>query len=156
MSDDYEGEPYLSPEARKELALAMKRPPPEDSELVKLLKEMIASGHAMEAAEYAKLLAYTEALDARAALLVLSDAILNPEKLKRKRGDKFTSRVTLEKLTRERAIAQKVQAARDATKARSRGGRKKHVENALEKIGTDPKLGTSIGTAKRAYYKHKA
>lgn len=150
MEDD---EPYLSPAARAELDKLINQPPPADSYVVQQLKSMIAAGHSMEAAEHAKLLAYSEAVDAHAMVLVLADAILNP--VKRKRGDKFNSRLTLEKLSRQAALARLVENAIDESKSRSRGGRKKHVAKALKKVGQDMKLGTSAGTAKRSYYAHK-
>lgn len=154
MSQESDDEFYLSQEAQAALRSATSQSSQEDSDTIKALKEMVANGHSMEAAIYAKLLAYSGAMDSRAALIVLAEAILNP--VKRRRGDKFNSRMTLEKLVREDANARAVESAVAASKERSRGGRKKHVAKALAKIGKDSKRATSVGSVKRAYYKHKS
>jgi hypothetical protein len=127
--------------------------PPARSAL-QTVQTLIAEGHAMEAAEYARMAAYALPEDeARAMLCALANAILDP--VPRKRGDKFVSRETFEKLAIEVETADKVRDAIETHKLRSRPGRKTHVVPALDKVAKDPKSAISTSTAKRRYYKHK-
>lgn len=104
--------------------------------------EMIAEGHAMEAAEWVKLVAHViPEADARALLHVLADAILDPPK--RARGDKFVNRPSFERFVKEVSLADKV---------REKGVK---VTAAIDLVGQDKQNATSPGTVKRSYYKQK-
>ena len=161
MSQDHDDGEYMTPEAWAELGRQLaSQPPREDSEFVRLMRSMIANGHLMEAAEYAKSMMYVPVADLRGMLAVLADAIIDPSTPKRKRGDKYSNRMTFEKLVAEVTLAKKVRdaiSAREArtNKAHSKKVRNRNVENALLDVAKDRKLGTSVGTAKRRYYKHK-
>lgn len=107
----------------------------------KIAKDMVAEGHSMEAAEYAKVVAHVlPEAEVRALLHVLADAILSP--VPRKRGDKFVNRSTFEKLAEEVATVGKVR----------KSGKK--VTAAFDFVGQDERNSTSPGTVKRRYYKH--
>lgn len=118
-------------------------------------KNLIANGKAMEAAEYSKEMAFSTGLsefDLRILVCILSDAILTP--VPRKRGDKFANRQTVEKLHAQILLAREVAAEVEKSKKQPRR-KPKPVTTALESVGRNPKNASSVGTAKRAYYKHK-
>lgn len=107
---------------------------------IDLVKEMIAEGHTLEAAEWAKLMANVlPENEARALLLVLADAILNP--VPRRRGDKFAGGRKFEKFVGELVLSNAIS---DSGKTRTA---------AFDLVGA--KHNKSGGTAKRLYYKHK-
>lgn len=116
-------------------------------------RNLIASGKAMEAAEYAKeRVGSLPEFDLRVLVGMLADAILQPTP--RKRGDKFANRQTIQKLHNEIVLSRAV--AVDIEKKKKQPRRNaKPVISALEGVGKNPKNATSVGSAKRAYYKHK-